>query len=98
MFQLGCWKQLSRRSDIFLVKNEIIRFTEASGRLPEPGGELWESLIKIERQYTFNILKATSGIIFGSRGASKILRLPRLTLLYRTKELGLGGQDGHAEF
>lgn len=82
----------------FLVKNEVIRSTEVLGRLPEPGGKHWESLTKVERQYIFNILKATSGIISGLRGVARILGLLWSTLLHRMKKLGLDGQDGHAEF
>jgi transcriptional regulator with GAF, ATPase, and Fis domain len=46
-----------------------------------------------ERQHIIKVLVRTHGVLGGEQGAAKLLGLPRSTLQYRIKKLGIRSED-----
>jgi formate hydrogenlyase transcriptional activator len=69
---------------------KIIESTRPQG--PRDSGKV-TSLRDGERQHIIKVLVRTHGVLGGEQGAAKLLGLPRSTLQYRIKKLGIRSED-----
>jgi formate hydrogenlyase transcriptional activator len=52
-------------------------------------GEETPTLAKVEREHILQVLRQTNGLVGGSEGAAARLGIPRTTLVYRMRKLGI---------
>jgi formate hydrogenlyase transcriptional activator len=68
-----------------------LRLTTDPPRFPAPqhSANKTRTLHEAEREYILRVLNETGGVVGGHRGAASRLGLPRTSLLYRMKKLGI---------
>jgi formate hydrogenlyase transcriptional activator len=61
----------------------------------QPSAAASRTLAEAEREHILNVLKQTDGLIGGHRGAAARLGLPRTTLVYKMRKLGIEARRAH---
>ena len=61
----------------------------------QPTAAAARTLAEAEREHILDVLKQTDGLIGGQQGAAVRLGLPRTTLVYRMRKLGIEARRTH---
>jgi formate hydrogenlyase transcriptional activator len=66
-----------------------LALTELTRMAREPSAATSRTLAEAEREHILEVLKQTDGLIGGQNGAATRLGLPRTTLVYKMRKLGI---------
>ena len=61
----------------------------------QPSAAASRTLADAEREHILDVLKQTDGLIGGMHGAASRLGLPRTTLVYKMRKLGIEARRSH---
>jgi hypothetical protein len=61
----------------------------------QPSAAAARTLAEAEREHILDVLKQTDGLIGGQYGAASRLGLPRTTLVYKMRKLGIEARRAH---
>jgi formate hydrogenlyase transcriptional activator len=75
----------------------VLRFplTDLKQMTKQPSATCSLTLADAEREHILEVLKQTDGLIGGSHGAASRLGLPRTTLVYKMRKLGIEARRSH---
>ncbi len=86
------------------IERAVVFSPESVLRLPltdlkemtkQPAASVCRTLADAEREHILEVLKQTDGLIGGSHGAAERLGLPRTTLVYKMRKLGIEARRSH---
>jgi formate hydrogenlyase transcriptional activator len=86
------------------IERAVVLSPESILRLPlmdlkqmtkQPSASASRTLAEAEREHILDVLKQTDGLIGGQQGAAVRLGLPRTTLVYRMRKLGIEARRTH---
>jgi formate hydrogenlyase transcriptional activator len=86
------------------IERAVVFSPESVLRLPltdlkqmtrQPSASISRTLAEAEREHILDVLKQTDGLIGGSHGAATRLGLPRTTLVYKMRKLGIEARRTH---
>jgi formate hydrogenlyase transcriptional activator len=86
------------------IERAVVFSPESVLRLPladlkqmskQPSVAAFRTLADAEREHILEVLKQTDGLIGGSQGAANRLGLPRTTLVYKMRKLGIEARRSH---
>ncbi|HUB78535.1 MAG TPA: sigma 54-interacting transcriptional regulator [Bryobacteraceae bacterium] len=86
------------------IERAVVLSPESVLRLPlmdlkqmtkHPSAEALRTLAEAEREHILDVLKQTDGMIGGQQGAAARLGLPRTTLIYKMRKLGIEARRSH---
>ena len=72
-----------------------LTLTELKQMTKQPTAAAARTLAEAEREHILDVLKQTDGLIGGLRGAATRLGLPRTTLVYKMRKLGIEARRSH---
>jgi formate hydrogenlyase transcriptional activator len=87
-----------------LIERAVVLSPESALRLPlmdlkqmtkQPSATAARTLAEAEREHILDVLKQTDGLIGGMHGAAARLGLPRTTLVYKMRKLGIEARRAH---
>jgi transcriptional regulator with GAF, ATPase, and Fis domain len=76
-----------------IATGDIEKLLESGIRHPQAGGEPPATLRDAERRHIVTALSRSRGVLGGPKGAAQLLGLPRSTIQYRIKKLGIRPED-----
>ena len=85
-------ENLMERS-VILIEGPVLKAPLAELRIGREGLESDGTLESLERQYIIRVLRETSGVIAGPRGAAVRLGMKRTTLQSRILKMGISRQE-----
>ncbi len=86
------------------IERAVVFSPESVLRLPltdlkemtkQPSASASRTLADAEREHILEVLRQTDGLIGGSQGAASRLGLPRTTLVYKMRKLGIEARRSH---
>jgi formate hydrogenlyase transcriptional activator len=82
---------------VVLSPESVLRlgFAELKQMIKQPSATASRTLAEAEREHILDVLKQTDWMIGGLRGAAARLGLPRTTLVYKMRKLGIESRRSH---